>query len=102
MSPAVINDVMVSDVAAERIGFNDLLRSLCPYCVWTWRRWRAARAQDAAREKDLWVSSRHRRSHSHIKGEMFQQRLLMSIIIVYGSVLKTDLENGLRMMMEKM
>lgn len=30
LSPAVINDVIASDVAAERIRFNDLLRSLCP------------------------------------------------------------------------
>lgn len=43
--PAVINDVMVSDVAAEHIGFNDLLRSLCPYCVWTWKRWRVVKMQ---------------------------------------------------------
>lgn len=32
-------------------------------------------AQDAAREKDLWVSSRHCQSHSHFEGEMFRQCL---------------------------
>lgn len=37
--------------------------------------------QNAACEKDLWVSSRHYQSHSRIEGEMFQRRLIMSIIM---------------------
>lgn len=48
-------------------------------------------AQDAAREKDLWVSSRHCRSRSHLKGETFQQRLIKSMMIVEETVLETDL-----------